>query len=374
MPAEPSTPSDDGTEIRIHAGEGSFSTFAVDQADTRQTVLTWSRCHPEVLPASPQSGTISSVDRSFPRTTVGEQSGDDIVEAATDTAITAGRGRRLMFHAAGLADPVTGRTAALIAPSGTGKTTICATLGRRFGYITDETVIADPESLNVVPFPKPLSVLGPSGRRPKSLHSPDTLGLLHAPPAPTLHALVPLARDPTHIGPPTLDTLALGDGLTTLLPQTSSLAALDRGLVQLCRAVDRLGGLRCLRYAESDNAVELLDELLTADVSTENTPAAWEAVPTEELVPRAVGGRPPLRRPVDDAIHLSDGTLGLLHQERFTLLSGIGPALWESAAHHTAVEDLVADLRDSPDAPPDAEQLLRCGITDLSDRGLLTAQ
>src|SRR5690242_6668193 len=48
-------------------------------------------------------------------------------------------GRLWMLHAAALADPASGATVVLVAPSGTGKSTAARTLGRRWGYVTDET-------------------------------------------------------------------------------------------------------------------------------------------------------------------------------------------------------------------------------------------
>ena len=90
--------------------------------------------------------------------------------------ISKAAGDYLMLHAAGLRAP-DGRVVGVIAPSGTGKTTFCSVLGNRFGYVTDETLVITPGTLDVIPYPKPLSVVGPEARRTKVDHSPSALGL-----------------------------------------------------------------------------------------------------------------------------------------------------------------------------------------------------
>ena len=66
-------------------------------------------------------------------------------------------GSCVMLHAAGLATD-DGGTVALVAGSGTGKTTAGRLLGRSLGYVSDETVTVE-HDLTVRPYPKPLSIV-----------------------------------------------------------------------------------------------------------------------------------------------------------------------------------------------------------------------
>ena len=76
----------------------------------------------------------------------------------TTRAITARASSLLMMHACVLADPDSGAAVVLAGPSGAGKTTVARTLGKSFGYVTDECAgIRDDHT--VVPFPKPLSLV-----------------------------------------------------------------------------------------------------------------------------------------------------------------------------------------------------------------------
>ena len=73
-----------------------------------------------------------------------------------------------------------GGTVALVAASGTGKTTAGRVLGRRLGYVSDETIAVE-HDLTVRAYPKPLSiVVNPATPRVKHERSPDDLGLLRA--------------------------------------------------------------------------------------------------------------------------------------------------------------------------------------------------
>ena len=78
-------------------------------------------------------------------------------QRVTYQAIHANIGSLLMFHAAAVCHPETGAALVAIAPGGTGKTTVCRTLGRGRGYLSDETVGVRADN-TIVPYPKPLSV------------------------------------------------------------------------------------------------------------------------------------------------------------------------------------------------------------------------
>lgn len=283
-----------------------------------------------------------------------------------------------MFHAAGLSDPVTGATVALVAPSGTGKTTAVAALATRLGYVTDETVIIDPQTLEITPFPKPLSLLGPDGQRPKTLVSPDELGLLPTPANPYLAGVVVLDRDPAHDADPVLQPLSLTEALEQLVPQTSSLAALDRGLVQLAAVLDRVGGSHVLRYREVAQTAALVEQLAKRVPPAGQRPR-WEAVELPEGRDQGGSDSPEAavhdgwiaRARIDDALIPESGTLAILHRTEFTVLQGIGPMLWEALPQARPVGEVVAELATSPGAPSNAAQVVQSALRDLLQRGLL---
>ncbi|KQQ05575.1 hypothetical protein ASF42_03125 [Rathayibacter sp. Leaf294] len=103
------------------------------------------------------------------------------ISEVTLRAIEAAQGSLLMLHACALADP-SGATVVFVGPSGRGKTTAAATLGRSYGYVTDETTGITPDG-RILPYEKPLLIRTAEGM-PKRPFSPDELGLLPAP-APT---------------------------------------------------------------------------------------------------------------------------------------------------------------------------------------------
>lgn len=79
-----------------------------------------------------------------------------VVERLDRLVLDAGQ-ESLHVHAAAVADGY--RAAVLVAPSGGGKTTLCATLVHSgLGYLTDEMVIIDPPGTAVRAFAKPLSI------------------------------------------------------------------------------------------------------------------------------------------------------------------------------------------------------------------------
>lgn len=380
-----------------------------DQAEALRRA--WSRCPPSQEPGLEPSTDADARLRwwSEGREASGAQ-WDDFHETLAQTAarlvITGGRGRSLMLHAAATADE-SGRALVLAAPSGTGKTTGSIGLGRRWGYLSDETVVIDPQSLTIDPFPKPLSVLGPGGQRPKRQLGPDELELLSPPPSSHLHAIGVLRRRPPgDQRAPELVRLPLLEALALLIPQTSSLSRLERGLVTLIRTIERAGGAWALHYSEPPGLIGLAEQLMAApggdadgaadgrragagvaDGAAE-PPAAWEPVPAQRL--RRTGGshpgagrdseqtvaEPGLVRaaPADDAVVLEtpEGpVLLLLRGESFSTLSGIGPRLWDECRAWRRRTELAAQLAAEPGAPQDAQQRVQQAIEELLLRGVL---
>lgn len=169
-----------------------------------------------------------------------------------------GGGPLLMLHAAALA-AADGRAVGLVAPSGTGKTTVCEALGAELGYVTDET-LAVGEDLGIASYPKPLSVVV-DGTWQKEQRSPDVIGLGTTPRRPVLAALVLLRRDGS--AQPWLEEVPTVRALAALSPESSFLSRLgQRPLHRLAETVEQVGGLRVLHYAEAANLAPVVDELL----------------------------------------------------------------------------------------------------------------
>lgn len=177
----------------------------------------------------------------------------------TEACLTAQQGRLTMMHAAGLATPG-GDVIALVAASGTGKTTAARTLAGELAYVTDETVAVAPDQ-SVVPHAKPLSVITP-GHRHKVQHAPEALGLRVASGPLRLGAIVVLDRDPDHPGDPMVENFSTVRALVELAPHVSYLGVPDRPLHRLADVVVRTGGLRRVRYAEAATLAPVVAELL----------------------------------------------------------------------------------------------------------------
>lgn len=179
--------------------------------------------------------------------------------AVTLRAIEGRAGDLVMLHAAALADPETGATAVLVAPSGTGKTTAAMTLGRRFAYLSDETSGIDANGA-LVPYRKPLSII--RGGHLKDQVAPTSLDMVTTERRCHLAALLVLDRDPSHSGEPAVTELDTIEALTLLAPQASSLGRLDRPLHRLVELIDRAGGVRHVTYAEAVSLEPVVASLL----------------------------------------------------------------------------------------------------------------
>lgn len=176
----------------------------------------------------------------------------------TVAAIEAAAGALWMLHAAGLAHPVTGAGLALVAPSGTGKSTAARSLGRALGYLSDETVGITSDGA-LLPHAKPLSIVR-ADSPVKDQVSPDDAGLLPAPADARLRAVIVLARD----GSPTpwLEPVRTAAALPLLAEQTSYLTRLPRPLSFLAGVLAGTDGVQVLHYRDIGDAGSLVQELL----------------------------------------------------------------------------------------------------------------
>lgn len=171
----------------------------------------------------------------------------------TMIGLAANRGRLLMLHAAALVAP--GKHAiVLVAGSGTGKTTLAALLGRRWGYLSDETAAIDADGC-LVPYPKPLSVTRPAMNL-KLETSPDDLALAIPPERPRVGGLLLLDR--VAQGPAVVEPVPTAHAVMALAGQSSGLIELKSPLRRLAELWDGPIVTGKLRYAESADAVKVL--------------------------------------------------------------------------------------------------------------------
>lgn len=190
---------------------------------------------------------------------------DRLTPMVTTLAITERRADLVMFHACAVADPQTGDAVALYGPSGTGKTTMARALCADLVYLSDETAAVDAD-LNVVPYPKPLSILTTPGAALKDQVCPGRLGLLRpADRAYRLRGLVQLQRRPDHEGPAVVDSLSTVEALPELTAQTSFTREMTRPLHRLADLVGRSGGVRRVTYAEAAQVRPLVGAILAGD-------------------------------------------------------------------------------------------------------------
>lgn len=209
----------------------------------------WRRC---LQPAD------ESVARAEALTPPPEPSLSNLTQLITRRLIAARAGQVLMLHAGALCHPVTGATLAYVGPGGSGKTTLTSVFGQRYGYLTDETVAVTTTG-RVLAYPKPLSVRE-TGSVQKTETSPDALGLLPAHPAPQLAGIVLLARDAT--SPATSEDLDLLTAIEAMAPETSSLAALDRGLHQLADLIEQTRTVQRWHYTDAADLIGLASTVI----------------------------------------------------------------------------------------------------------------
>lgn len=338
--------------------------------------LQWARCAPDEQDPGPAADS-PSVPLSDAQDPVRRDYA--LASSVTFAAIRQAAGAGVMLHACGIADD-SGRVAVLVAASGTGKTTAAARLcARDFGYVTDETVLIRPD-LSVLPYPKPLSVVREAGDpHHKQQHGPDELHL-RTPPA-SLHAGALLLLDridrasrddgaPRPMAVPALERVGLFDAMLTLIPQTSSLMALDRPLTALAQLINDLGGVQTLYYREIDETGSLIEQALhDRGVVTQFTSLTADGDPTdappdpgeEHLVQRA---------PFDDAVVADDEVLVLAGSTPLRL-SALGATIWLAAAQPLSAGAAVELCRAAHGDHPQAAELVDSALTELLEVGAL---
>lgn len=190
-----------------------------------------------------------------------ETSMAELTQSITRAFISSRLGELLMLHAGALCHPGTGSALVYVAPGGTGKTTLSATFGERYGYLTDETVGIEPHTWQVLAYPKPLSMRPDDGTGPKDEVSPDTLGLAPCAADPHVTSLVLLQRD-EDAEAPRPEPLDLLDAVASICEQSSSIHLLQRPLHLLEALIADVGGVERWRYREAHTLTNLVTDRL----------------------------------------------------------------------------------------------------------------
>lgn len=290
-----------------------------------------------------------------------EELAERLTSQLTLAAIEAQASKLTMLHACGVSDPGTDRVVALVAKSGTGKTTAAAMLGKTFGYVTDETVAFDDDGM-IVAYPKPLSVK--RGNRFKDQTGPDELRLLATPARPKIHRIVLLNRlqeSEPHLQA-NLEEVPLGDAILALIPETSSQAILPQPLQSICRHLASTGGLLRVNYSDASELPDIIASIFDAPA-----PATRE---------KWIGRRPPevhasvlpaghfRQRPAADVIEV-DGDLIILGGDQVLRISGIAPTLWETAREPASLGELIEGVAAVHGRPDDIDALVRSAVNQL---------
>ena len=316
---------------------------------------------------------------------LGSDTFEGLAEAVTSevtiAAILERAGELTMLHACGVADP-TGAVIALVAKSGTGKTTASSQLARTFGYITDETVAIRRDG-SVVPYPKPLSVKQATQGAAKLQVGPDELGLQVAPDNPRITAIALLDRVACGgYQVPAIERVPMMEAVLALIPDTSSQASVFQPLQSLCRLIDNVGGVFRVSYSEAADLKDSLVPLfLTDPINIKEADKGWSPAlgkPEDELATGQVAIKPaePLpggwlhRTAAVDAVAIGEDLLVLTETELIRL-SGIGPIIWQSAKHPVSLQTIVGRIEAVHGLPDGYEELLDAAVDGLVNQGLL---
>lgn len=295
---------------------------------------------------------------------------EQLTSELTLAAILEQAGQLTMLHACGVADPVTGKVIALVAKSGTGKTTASAVLATALGYVTDETVAIRQDG-SVVPYPKPLSVKQSLVGSPKIQAGPDELGLVAAPENLHIDSIVLLSRRPSDAGyaPPELEIVPMADAVLELIPETSSQAAQPLPLQSLCQLIDSVGGVRRVTYSEARDLPDVLRPLFHRRGSAGGR-GSWKGTNASGDFNGTIPHAHVQRTSYVDAVEI-DGDLLVLQETEIKRLTGIAPTMWVAAHKAVSMETLLSDVGKVHGLPEGHRQMLDQAVEALVSEKIL---
>lgn len=251
-------------------------------------------------------------------------------------------GELFLLHAAALGDPGSDRALALVAASGTGKTTASRFLGQHFVYLSDESAVVEPDELTIRPYPKPLSVIETKGQ-PKVQKDPATEGLALAGEGETyrLQHLVVLNRVKDRQVEPSWQRVDLRQGLFDVILQSSAVQRMPGGLADLAGLLNRLGGVIELTYSEIADTLPFFQQLLAGQIQLEPRVQDYEHVPGQDFLQGAIRGRLLYQRGrMSEGLALADGSYLLTADGRLSEVSVIAWDLWNLLAEPLSQDQL----------------------------------
>lgn len=295
-----------------------------------------------------------------------------LASTVTLLAINARVGQNPMLHAAGLADPETGRAVALVAPSGTGKTTAARLLGQQLSYLTDETLFID--GGRVVPYPKPLSVIEVQGE-PKAQRSPDELGLGATVHGARLHAIALLERLDAAESPSGVEVTRIptADAVHRLVPQMSGAPSMRRPISSVIELIESVGGVVRIAYADSEALGPVIADLLREPRAAFDRPQLIEVPSSPVDSPPPAETEAYRRRAVRQALTVDDRLL-LMLPDTLLEVSDLGFSVYSACPDWSALDEIVERVEEEHGAHPEArdivsgalEQLLAAGVIEVS--------
>ena len=292
---------------------------------------------------------------------------EHLTQQITRRAIEFNLGQLMMFHAAGLQFPGSNDVVGFVAASGTGKSTLTSTLGKRMGYVSDEVVAIDLE-LSVHPLQKPVSLIGRSNGAFKGHIGPDQLGLrTNLTSTPRLASLVLLNRV-TEEHAPTLAPIPLERAVLNLVPQISGLGMMPSGLNSLCNVIKKLGGVYELTYS---NAADISPAYLAKimDDSHDGSALVWKHVPKDPS-PAMMHGYRVAQADFFDAIEI-EGRAIVLDKGQVRMLGELASAVWQLLPSTNSKSELLDRLEKKFGKHDDSEMILDRTLVDLKLQRLI---
>ncbi|MEO0024129.1 MAG: hypothetical protein RL196_570 [Actinomycetota bacterium] len=290
------------------------------------------------------------------------QTGVDVVLAEIVTGITLSALEHtdtelFLVHSAVLEGANSGEAVAFVAPSGVGKTTLAATLGASFGYVSDETLAVNIMSGQIVSYQKPLSQIV-AGAPTKKQVGPDELGLLKPSDSLRLGRVYYLDRRDDAPDEPHVAALPWQEAIELLVPQVSYLTRRKEPLKDLMTFIKWAGGIQKVAYNSSESLAYLLDSVGQNESGSGSGSESESAVGVEisnielpkklDMFTLVVPGHAIADRP-QDAL-LVDGHLVVLALGQVVVLSDLASAIWFELFNGRSVHDLcellIGDLGD----------------------------
>ena len=277
-----------------------------------------------------------------------EQGLQDLTSRITVAMIEQLVGTGVMLHSAVIGDPESKRALALVGVSGSGKTTASRFLGSKLAYLTDETAIISDEGV-VSPYPKPLSVIV-DPNAPKEQQNPVEAGLNVVDPEDRgykLTRIVLISRD-EQAKEPRLERVPLHEALVFLSEQSSGLAKHPEGVVSLAKLVERCGGVWRMVYAEVEDTLPLVQDLLNGgELPNVDEVETLEKYTVEDHLPGVFlnGTIAVSRMPGTSGVRVGeDGPFLLLRDTELNELSDFAAECWLQAEGDISYDDLFARL------------------------------